>query len=48
MPGFSHGALVVEAHTAMLGSIVAGMAAGMWLGEAILGVRPWSEDNVPV
>lgn len=42
------GSLVVGAHTAMLAGMVIGMAAGMWLGEAILGLRPWAEEDVPL
>jgi len=42
------GSPVVGAHVAMLTGMVVGMAAGMWAGEAVLGLRPWREDPVPL
>jgi hypothetical protein len=42
------GSLVVGAHTAMLAGMVIGMAGGMWVGEAVLGLRPWREGPVPL
>jgi hypothetical protein len=37
------GSLVVGAHVAMMLGMILGMVAGMWLGEALLGLRPWRE-----
>jgi hypothetical protein len=37
------GSLVVGAHLAMVLGMILGMLAGMWLGEAVLGLRPWRE-----
>lgn len=37
------GSPVVGAHVAMLVGMVGGMVAGMWLGEAVLGLRPWRD-----
>lgn len=38
------GSPVVGAHVAMLVGMVGGMVAGMWLGEAVLGLRPWRDS----
>lgn len=39
------GSRVVGAHVAMLVGMVGGMVAGMWLGEAVLGLRPWRDGE---
>lgn len=35
-------------HLAMVAGMVAGMHAGMWLGEAVVGLKPWRKETVPV
>ena len=42
------GSFVVGAHLAMVVGMVAGMVAISWLGEAVLGLRPWREEAVPL
>jgi hypothetical protein len=42
------GSRVVGGHVAMLLGMVVGMEAGMWLGEAAAGLRPWVRIRVPV
>lgn len=41
------GSRLVGGHVAMVIGMVAGMVAGMWLGEALLGLRPWRSQPVP-
>lgn len=40
------GSYVAGAHLAMLVGMALGMVAGMWLGEALMGLRPWREGRV--
>lgn len=52
LSGAALGALVgspkVGHHLAMVAGMVIGMHAGMWLGEAAVGLRPWRREVVPV
>jgi len=41
------GSRLVGGHLAMVVGMVLGMVAGMWLGEALLGLRPWRSQKVP-
>lgn len=45
--GVMVGSPVVGGHLAMVIGMVLGMVAGMWLGEALLGLRPWRSQPVP-
>jgi len=45
--GAAVGSRLVGGHVAMVIGMVLGMVAGMWLGEALLGLRPWRSQPVP-